>query len=744
METQIKRINRNLILGWLLIVVVLFVSYLGEVIKGDRDLPYLLVFSAVTILPMAGVAAGYFHNNESENLRYYVVLGYFLMYIFVMLTGATTLVFTYILPLTAFIVLYHDPQLVLGTGIIATVINCVSIFMRYRRGEIESMLTKDTEIQMALLLLCILAAFLATRIYDSIYKANVAYTKELSDQKEELYQQAEELEAMNGELNKYSDELLVKNEQMREMTMQTIMTIANTIDAKDEYTRGHSRRVAEYSVAIAREMGLPEEKVTDIRFIGLLHDIGKIGVPDSVLNKPGKLSNEEYQLMKDHTVTGGEILKDITMIDGLDVGAKYHHERYDGKGYPEGLKGEEIPQIARIIGVADAYDAMTSNRIYRRHLEADRVLSELKKGRGTQFDPDACDVMIKLVEEERLPKFNLDNESIEVKQTTKILTRVIDKAEETALEEVQMDELTGTLSRGQGIGIMQEQISKYGTGSLFIFDIDNFRKINETEGFMVGDKYLRILSDKVKRITEDEVVSRFGADEFVVYMPHVDSAEDAEDVAKKFIDDIKNMVARDSSVSKLSVSIGITQIATEKDKVMVSYENASKALFVAKQYGGCNFFCHRLDRIEDDDMAVANSYDLEYIVEAFRHREDRIGKMEDEIPEFARIFEFICDIARKNEGNVRIILFTLRDIGRVTLEDHDEVMGYLERAIVGAIRDVGEAARYTNLQYVVLLSNVDELRTKQITNRIMADFYRGYDKKNIEIHYDAADLREYM
>ncbi len=745
MDTQIKRINRNLILGWTLIVLILFVSYLGEVIKGARTVPYLIAFSAVTILPMAAVALLYFRNKESQDLRYYVVLGYFLMYIFVMMTGSTTLVFTYILPLTAFIVLYHDPKLVLGTGIIATIVNFIDIFLRYGRGEIAAVLTKETEIQLALLFLCILAAYLATRIYDDIYKANVAYTKDLADQKEELYQQAEELEAMNGELNKYSDELLVKNEQMRLMTMQTIMTIANTIDAKDEYTRGHSRRVAEYSVAVAQELGLDEEKVEDIRFIGMLHDIGKIGVPDSVLNKPGKLSNEEYQLMKDHTVIGGEILKDITMITDLDVGAKYHHERYDGKGYPEGLKGEEIPLIARIIGVADAYDAMTSNRIYRRHLPEEKVLAELKKGLGTQFDPQACEAMIRLVEEKRLTGFDPDSDPTEMKQATQILTRVIDKAEETALEEVQADELTGTLSRGQGVNMMQDQIGKRGTGSLFIFDIDHFRKINESEGFMVGDKYLRILADKIKRISEDQIVSRFGADEFVVYMPQVDSAEDAEDVARRFLEDVKLMTLKDSSISKLSVSVGITQIATEKDKVMVSYENASKALFVAKQYGGNNYFCHRLDKLgDDDDVAVANSSDLEHLVNLFKNRNeaelDADGRPVGMDSGFAKIYDFVNGILQKNNGKVRIVLFTLRDIGEVSLEAHEEIMRFLERAIAGATRNVGAATKYTNVQYVVLLENMDETETRQIINRIMADFYRSYDKKNVEVHYDAADL----
>ncbi|MBR1772032.1 MAG: HD domain-containing protein [Lachnospiraceae bacterium] len=740
MDTQIKRINRTLVWGWFLIVMILFVSYVGEVLRGNRTVPYLIVFMLITALPMIGVAIQYVKNKESENLRYYVVIGYFFMYVFVMLTGSTTLVFTYILPLMAFLVIYHDPQLVMGAGIIATVINLVSIFMRCYRGELEAFFTKDTEIQLALLFLCILAAYLATRIYDSIYQANEAYTKELADQREELYQQAEELEAMNGERNKYSDELLIKNAKMREMTMQTIMTIANTIDAKDEYTRGHSRRVADYAVAIAGELGLSEEQIEDIRFIGLLHDIGKIGVPDSVLNKPGKLSNEEYQLMKDHTTIGGEILKDITMIDNLDVGAKYHHERFDGKGYPEGLKGEEIPLIARIIGVADAYDAMTSNRIYRRHLEADRVLAELKKGNGTQFDPRACEAMIRLVEEGRLPQFNPDSDSTEMKQTTQILTRVIDKAEETAQEEIQIDELTGTLSRGQGVSVMQEQISRYGTGSLFIFDIDNFRRINETEGFMIGDKYLRILSDKIKRITEDEIVSRFGADEFVAYMPKVDTAEDAEDVARTFTEDIRQMIARDSSIAKLSVSIGITQIATEKDKVMVSYENASKALFVAKQYGGGNYFCHRLEKIDEDDVEVANSSDLEYLMSILKRDDMEMGALVRSVPEFAKSYDMVKDVIMQSSGRVHVVLFTLRDIGEVTVEAHELIMGYLERAIAGAIKNMGDAAKYTNMQYVVLLQNLDEMQTKQVINRILADFYRIYDKKDVEVHYDAADL----
>ncbi|MBP5413630.1 MAG: HD domain-containing protein, partial [Lachnospiraceae bacterium] len=125
---------------------------------------------------------------------------------------------------------------------------------------------------------------------------------------------------------------------------------------------------------------------------------GKIGVPDSVLNKVGRLDDEEYALMKSHVTRGAEILKDFTLVEHVEEGTRYHHERYDGKGYPDGLKGEEIPLFGRIISVADAFDAMTSNRVYRNHMDTDYVLNEMKRGRGTQFDPNALDAFIRLID----------------------------------------------------------------------------------------------------------------------------------------------------------------------------------------------------------------------------------------------------------------------------------------------------------------------------------------------------------
>ena len=195
------------------------------------------------------------------------------------------------------------------------------------------------------------------------------------------------------------------NQQQIKLNManETVMAIANAVDAKDVRTHQHSTRVAEYAEMIAREMNCfkwwnRRKSLSNLRKAAQLHDIGKIGIPDSVLNKVGRLTDEEYAKMKSHVITGAEILKDFTLVENVEDGTRYHHERYDGKGYPEGLKGEEIPLFARIIGVADTFDAMTSNRVYRSSMDTDYVMNEMKRGRGTQFDPQALDAFLRLVE----------------------------------------------------------------------------------------------------------------------------------------------------------------------------------------------------------------------------------------------------------------------------------------------------------------------------------------------------------
>ena len=187
-------------------------------------------------------------------------------------------------------------------------------------------------------------------------------------------------------------------EKARIMFEQTADALAGAIDAKDTYTNGHSRRVAQYSLAIAKEIGKPAEECDKVYFAALLHDVGKIGIPIKILQKKGRLTDEEFAQIKEHSVVGGEILSNIKESPWISIGARYHHERYNGSGYPEGLKGEAIPEIARIIAVADAYDAMTSNRSYRNAIPQHIVREELVKGCGTQFDPEFAKVMLHLID----------------------------------------------------------------------------------------------------------------------------------------------------------------------------------------------------------------------------------------------------------------------------------------------------------------------------------------------------------
>ena len=208
-----------------------------------------------------------------------------------------------------------------------------------------------------------------------------------------------------GELNDLrlhlQQEVERQTERSERLSLQALKTLAVTIDAKDKYTNGHSARVAEYAREIVRRSGGSEKEQNEIYYIGLLHDIGKIGVPDEIINKPSKLTDEEFQVIKTHPVIGADILKNISMdIPGIEVGARWHHEQYAGGGYPEGRKGDQIPKVARIIGVVDAYDAMTSKRSYRDVLPQHVVRREFVEKSGIQFDPVYAKLMVEMIDED--------------------------------------------------------------------------------------------------------------------------------------------------------------------------------------------------------------------------------------------------------------------------------------------------------------------------------------------------------
>lgn len=380
MRENEQRINRNMMIGWIIIVAILVAAYFGEYLKGVRTLSYMLVFYLVTVGPMLVCLILYFRDKNSYYLRYQILAGYSIMYTFVLLTGSTTLVFTYIFPMLSLIVLYHQPTLVLMVGLVSLMANLLYDLKLYLNGVITVETSKDVEIQLALIFLCFGFLYSASRLYDDIHRKNAEYLWEIEE----------------------------KNREIQRVMLDTTTTIVNIIDAKDEYTKGHSQRVSEYSAAIARELGYSEEEIANVRYVALMHDIGKIGIPDAILKKPDRLDAEEFATMKQHVTIGAGILHENHMINDLEIGARYHHEKFDGSGYAEGLKGENIPEIARIIGLADTYDAMTTNRVYRKRLTDQEVITELRENSGTQFDPKLVELFLRLLEEGKLRQLRPD------------------------------------------------------------------------------------------------------------------------------------------------------------------------------------------------------------------------------------------------------------------------------------------------------------------------------------------------
>ncbi len=189
-------------------------------------------------------------------------------------------------------------------------------------------------------------------------------------------------------------------QKVKSTYIELTSSLANALDSRDSYTWHHSENVSKYSVKVAKKMNLAKETIDIIRIGGLLHDIGKIGIPEYILTKPAKLTEEEYNIIKTHTQIGYDILKHVSNFKDsgvLDI-VLYHHERFDGKGYPKGLKENEIPLVARIVAVADTFDAMTSERVYRNNFDLEYTLGEIRKNKGTQFDPEIVDVFVSLFE----------------------------------------------------------------------------------------------------------------------------------------------------------------------------------------------------------------------------------------------------------------------------------------------------------------------------------------------------------
>lgn len=422
-------------------------------------------------------------------------------------------------------------------------------------------------------------------------------------------------------------------------------SLSTTIEAKDEYTRGHSRRVAQYAALIAKNMGWTNEEIQSLKNCAYLHDIGKIGIPDQILNKPGKLTNEEFNLIKQHTTIGQDILKDITIIPHIDEVTRSHHEHYDGTGYPDGLKGNEIPIQARIIVLADSYDAMNSRRIYRNALSHGRIYHEIQMNAGTQFDPEITKVFLKLMDNGSL--FHLEHEILPSQEDTinKFISDVVTTMQDQE-ETKNIDYLTGLPVRNVGQKRIASAMQKT-NGCLIFLDMDNLKKINDVYGHKAGDRALKSLGKLLLDISIPKIACRMGGDEFLLFLPQVNT-EQAENTVSNVIEQFKEIIKDDSETHFAALSAGML-MCTRNDTFADTYSKADKALYYVKQNGKNNYSWY--NQIHYGNTANT-SLDLQQIANSLQTSGNYSGALHLEYRDFTRQYEYIHQLIHETNGTV--------------------------------------------------------------------------------------------
>lgn len=541
------------------------------------------------------------------------------------------------------------------------------------------------------------------------------------------------------------DALREKSRQLDRMALSTIVTVANTVDAKDEYTGGHSLRVAICARDIARNLGWSEQEIQNIYNVALLHDIGKIAVPDEVLTKEGRLSEEEFNIIKQHPVKGDEILKDIMILPHVQDAAKFHHERWDGKGYPEGLMGEEIPSYARVIALADAYDAMNSDRSYRRHLSKDKIISEVERCKGTQFDPHMADVFLFMlrggydIDPEILHKDKLEQDELKanigsVAATTKMQLR--------SYMDVEQDSLTGLFNRSYLNVKVGSKIMKDRCGALLLIDFDRFKAVNDRFGHIEGDVIIKSFAEMLKKIfREDDIVCRMGGDEFAVFQTGSSNRELIRRKAQEVIDKLRTSELAAKYDMMLSVSIGIALCPKDGITFEELYSAAGKALYHCSQNGVSLYSFYGSE--EENTSIDSTTEDMKLIKELIEGKiMGEQGALSVGYGDFQHIYNYVYRYVDRNNTNVQVILFTISPaVGRqIELSLLEQSMHNLDLAVVESLRKVDVGTRYSSNQYIVILTDTDYDNGTMVAKRVTDQYYKLVDSDMTKLTFDLETL----
>ena len=486
--------------------------------------------------------------------------------------------------------------------------------------------------------------------------------------------------------------------------------------------------------------------IQTVKVAGLLHDIGKIGIPDNILNRPTRLTEEEFQVIKEHTVIGAEILKNITLIDHVKEVARSHHERYDGMGYPDGLKGEEIPLYARVIAIADCYDAMKSRRIYRNPLGDEVIYNEISRNCGSQFAPKIAGVFLKMLNEGRVviredgkladKEDNLLNMEAEIEKfiSTVMITM------KTQEDSEGFDFLTGLPMRNRGEKLAA-QFMQQDSGYLVFLDMDNLKKMNDLYGHKAGDRALKLLGSFLMEYAHHSVVCRLGGDEFLMFVPNV-SKEKITEIVTEIQEKFEQSKEKDVAIRCASVSAGICEV-NKGDPFEECYSKADKALYYVKQNGKGSFFFYQ--QMEGEKIVgYGTGKDLTLVSKALSASGDYSGALELDYREFAKIYEYMNSMEKRYKCHCYLVMVTLETEADsvLNIEDIEYALECMEQAIRQKIRKVDVCTRYSSMQYLIILFEPDEKTIPNIMERIFGQYREQCGKKKLLLNYEYMSMTE--
>ena len=449
--------------------------------------------------------------------------------------------------------------------------------------------------------------------------------------------------------------------------------------------------------------------------------------------------------MKGHVEIGAYILKDNGMIDNLLEGVRFHHERYDGKGYPDGLSGESIPQIARIIGISDTYDTMTSNRVYRKRLSDEAVIKEFERCAGTQFDPEIVRSFIRMIQENKIRQLSPDifvSPQTLGEQSVILLKDILKRQSEQDARDQNKDYLTSTYNRNIGERKITQYLSE-ADGALLLVDIQNLRKINSKYGFVGGDHLIRMVAEFLLSYDENSIISRFSGDEFLYFVCGMKSRDDLQAFMERLFTALKDHIHTKDEYKIATICIGgalSTETGREYSKLFLATD---KALYHIKQCRYDGVYLYSESEYPLDYQNVLSKTDLEQLIESIK-QENRQGTYYALFPEFKNLIDFTKNLGKRNNQDVTLILLTLSPVNEknTTIAERDEAMQFLENAINGVLRKTDIMTRFSSTQCVILLMGVSMEHLNEISNRIMNNFYKIYDRKNMVVSYDAAQINK--